>query len=326
MNGIVRWRRGSDETPRLAGARLKTVDPSHQARTAAQQRRVARCHELGRGRLRAAQSVYALDAGPRLTLLRDAATCFIAAQLADIDDSTSQDELDAPSAWAKLEGRIDEGAIPQPPAAVLDARRWLATNRPLEVPGPGEASDALDASFAAVQWLAGGVDPRPPGSTRFRRKLGLIAFMVALGMTVTGLALVAVQPTNLALGKKVQASSQAEGNRRPAGLTNGTLELTSGAQTKEEDAAWFAVDLGEATAVDRVVVYNRGDREGDGNVPLELDVGDSMDALQNVATRTAAFSRTAPWVVSGLHRSARYVRVRRTKKGPLVLDEVEVYR
>jgi hypothetical protein len=294
--------------------------------TPAQQQRIARSHELGRARLRAAESVFALDAAPRLTLLRDAATCFIAALLAGLDPASAEDELDAPSAWEKLKKRTDDGVIPQPPPAVLAARRWLATNQPLEVPGPGEASDALDASFAAVHWLAGRCDPRSPTRTRYYRKLGIIAFATALGTTILGLVLIALQPTNLALAKKVQASSQADGNRRPAGLTNGILELTSGAETKEDDVAWFVVDLGDNTAIDRVVVYNRGDREGDGNVPLELDVGESMEALKNVATRTTAFSRTSPWAVTGLHRSARYVRVRRTKKGPLVLDEIEVYR
>jgi hypothetical protein len=295
-------------------------------RTPAQQQRVARCHDLGLARLRAAQSVFALDAGPRLTLLRDSATCFIAALLADAGEAIVEDELDAPSAWEKLQRRIDDGAIPQPPPAVLAARPWLASNRPLEAPGAGEASDVLDAAFGAAHWLAGLCDPRVFAVVRGRRKLGLVAFAAALAATLAGLAVIALQPTNLALGKKVQASSQADGNRRPAGLTNGTLELTFGAETKEEDAAWFVVDLGAATAIDRIVVYNRGDHEGDGNVPLELEVGESMDALKSVGTRTEAFSRTDPWVVRGLHRSARYIRVRRTTKGPLLLDEVEVYR
>jgi hypothetical protein len=151
--------------------------------------------------------------------------------------------------------------------------------------------------------------------------------VLALAATIVGLVAVALAPKNLALGKKVTGSSQPDkSNRRPAGLTNGSLELSFGAETKEEDAPFFVVDLGEPARIDRVAVYNRGDHEGDGNVPLALDVGEALDAMATVGQRTAPFGRTDPWVVRGLDRTVRYVRVRRTTKGPLVLDEVEVYR
>ncbi len=159
------------------------------------------------------------------------------------------------------------------------------------------------------------------------RAAGSIVYVLALAASITGLVAFALAPRNLALGKKVTASSQPDkSNRRPAGLTNGSLELSFGAETKEEDAPFFVVDLGEPMKIDRVVVYNRGDHEGDGNVPLALDVGEALDAMATVGQRSAPFTRTDPWVVRGLDRTARYVRVRRTSKGPLVLDELEVYR
>ena len=55
-------------------------------------------------------------------------------------------------------------------------------------------------------------------------------------------------------------------------------------------------------------------------------MGDSLTALETVATRKDLFTRNRPWTVEGLHRTARYVRVRRTVRGALSLDEIEVYR
>lgn len=296
-------------------------------RTKAQQQRVERCHRLGRERLHAAESVFTLDAGPRLSLLRDAATCFIGALLVDGDEGADVDALEAPAAWERLQAKIDEGVLPRPPPAVLAARRWLVDGKPLDPPGPGESSDALDAAFAAVRWLRERCDPRARWSARTARTLGAVVLALALATSVAGLVAMALAPRDLALGKKVTSSTQPEkSNRRPAGLTNGSLELSFGAETKEEDAPWFVVDLGEPTAIDRVVVYNRGDHEGDGNVPLALDVGEALDAMDTVGMRSTPFTRGDPWIVRGLQRTARYVRVRRTTKGPLVLDEIEVYR
>jgi hypothetical protein len=159
------------------------------------------------------------------------------------------------------------------------------------------------------------------------RAAGTVVYALALAATIAGLVAFALAPKNLALGKKVTGSSQPDkSNRRPAGLTNGSLEQSCGAETKEEDAPFFVVDLGEPTKIDRVAVYNRGDHEGDGNVPLALDVGEALDSMATVGERKTPFTRTDPWVVRGLDRTVRYVRVRRTSKGPLVLDEVEVYR
>jgi hypothetical protein len=169
--------------------------------------------------------------------------------------------------------------------------------------------------------------PCPGLGGRRVRTAGSVVYVLALGASIVGLVAVALAPRDLALGKKVTGSSQPDkSNRRPAGLTNGSLELSFGAETKEEEAPFFVVDLGEPTRIDRVAVYNRGDHEGDGNVPLALDVGEALDAMTTVGERAAPFTRQDPWVVRGLDRTARYVRVRRKTKGPLVLDEVEVYR
>jgi hypothetical protein len=291
------------------------------------QARRERCFQLGRERVRAAESVYALEPGPRLTLLRDAATCFVAAILLGTADADDVDDLQAPAAWERLQRQIDGGALGPAPPELAVARRWLASPSPLDLPdGPGEATDALHAASAAVRWLAGLCDPRKATSKR-RGKTGSVLLGVAIVLSIAGLGGAALAPRDLALGRPARSSSQPEkSNRRPAGLTNGILELTSGAETAEEDAPWFLVDLGQPTAIDRVVVANRGDATGAENLPLELALGDTPETLERVATRTTPFSRKEPWVEKGLGRTARYVRVRRTTKGPLVLDEIEVYR
>jgi hypothetical protein len=254
----------------------------------------------------------------------------VAAIVLNADASAHRDveSIEPAQAWERLDAMIDTGALAQPPPEVGAARRWLATVRPLQQPvGPGQEDDALAAAFVAVRWLARQADPRTPAAVMRARRVRRAGLSVGVAVLAAAVLAVALRPRNIARDKPVTGSSQPEGSsRRPAGLTNGLVELTCGAETKEEASPWFVVDLGASEALDRIVVYNRGDRDPAANLPLALDVGDSLASLETVATRTETFTRTRPWTVSGLHRAARYVRVRKTTPGSLALGEIEVYR
>jgi hypothetical protein len=283
---------------------------------------------MGRERERAARSLYASSVGPRLALLRDAAACFVGALALDEDARADVGELEPRSAWERLDAMVDRGVVAKLPPEVVAARRWLASSRPLREPdAPGEEEDAVASAFAAVRWLARQVEPRTPAAVQGSRGLSRGAAAVGAAVAVaTGLA-VLLAPTDIARGKAVAASSIPDGsNRRPPGLTNGLVEMTCGAETKDEPSAWFIIDLDAPQAFNRVVVYNRGDGNPADSVPLALEVGDSLGAFETVATRTEPFTRTRPWTVTGLHRTARYVRVRKTTKGALALGEIEIYR
>ena len=299
-------------------------------RTEAQQQAVERCHRLGRERLRAARSVYSLDVGPRLGLLRDAATCFVAAIAVDVDAGAEADldGLEAADAWSRLDELVAGGALPGPPPELATARPWLASSSPLVTPArEGVASDAIASAFVAVRWLSCRVEPRTPVTARRARFLRIGGLALGALLLVGAVLAVVLAPRNIARGKTAMASSVPDGsNRHPSGLTNGSRELTCGAETKDEASSWFVIDFDKLTYFDRVVVYNRGDGNPAENLPLALEVGDSLTALETVATRTEPFTRTQPWIVHGLNREARYVRVRKTERGALSLDEIEVYR
>jgi hypothetical protein len=297
-------------------------------RTPEQQRAVARAHRMGRERERAARSVFSPGVGPRLALLRDAAVCFVAAVALDDDAGADVAAMGPEEAWERLDALVERGTVAKPPADVAAARRWLAASRPLEEPeAPGEQEDAIAAAFASVRWLARCVDPRTPAAVRRQGMLRRAALAVGVAVLLASGLAMALAPVNIALDKPVSASSIPEGStRRPAGLTNGRVELTCGAETKHDGSPWFAVDLGAPQAIDRVVVYNRGDGDPAESLPLALEVGDSLTSFETVATRTDAFTRTRPWTAAGLHRTARFVRVRKTTSGTLALAEIEIYR
>ncbi len=280
--------------------------------------------------MRAAQSLLSLDAGPRLALLRDAATCFIGALAVDADPAMEDDvkRLDAEAAWARLDEMTRGGALGARPAQLDAARAWIGSSRPLATADRGAAAEeALAASFAAVRWLARRIDPRSPAAARRAGQLRVAALVLGAGVVVGGVLAAVRWPRNEALGKNVLASSVPAGSRHPpAGLTNGRIELTFGAETEDEPSPWFVVDLGAPTPVDEVVVYDRGDGDPAANLPLVLELGDSLTSLETVATRTEPFTRHDPWRSRGLHHTARFVRVRKARKGALTLDEIEVYR
>ena len=296
-------------------------------RTDRQQRMVARCHALGRELERAARSVFSQDAGPRLGLLRDAATCFVAAAAADADPEAEVTSFDASAAWLKLDSLVAQGVVAPLPEGVTAARRWLAAARPVEAPAGEEGRLAVASAFAAVRWLAKRVEPRTPGGVRRARVVQATALGAVLFAVVVGMAARALAPRDLALGKPVTASSKDESHgRRPAGLTNGIVEDTCGAETANDDEApWFLVDLGEARPLRRVVVVTRGDGEPNDNLPLEVAVGETPSSLTTLGARTSPFDPTRRWTLDVGGRKVRYVRVRKTTRGLLALAEVEAY-
>jgi peptidoglycan/LPS O-acetylase OafA/YrhL len=153
---------------------------------------------------------------------------------------------------------------------------------------------------------------------------GIVAVLLALVYYRHDLEL-AVGPRNLALGKAVTASSQAEGRGPPALLTNGLLEPEYGLHTKKEDHPWAVIDLGAPTSIGAIRVYNRADGYQDEPLPMSVSLSVDGKSYVTMAWEDCLFTQSFPWRIRGAGRMARYVRLRVERESTLCLSEVEVF-
>ncbi|NLY02474.1 MAG: hypothetical protein GXY83_40860 [Rhodopirellula sp.] len=109
------------------------------------------------------------------------------------------------------------------------------------------------------------------------------------------------------------------------GVKNGTW----GFHTQNEDQPWWQVDLGQATPLDRIVLFNRCDGCAARNnrilVLLSNDANAWEQAYQHDGTTFYGHSGGKPLTVPLAGRKARYVRLQLPGKGYFHLDEVETY-
>ncbi|MCY3020415.1 MAG: discoidin domain-containing protein [Planctomycetota bacterium] len=129
------------------------------------------------------------------------------------------------------------------------------------------------------------------------------------------------------------AVNQGGGSVKPeedaAGGVDGVKDGKWGFHTENEDNPWWQVDLGKATALDRVVLYNRCDDCGGRNVRIMVLLSDDAKAFkqayQHDGTPFSGYSDKKPLSVAMKGASARYVRLALSGKSYFHLDEVEVY-
>jgi hypothetical protein len=258
-------------------------------------------------------------------LYREAAALLVAAAALEADPATSaEDALAAP--WETLDALVRAGKVPPPPPAVAEARAALA---PAPLLADDEAApEALRARHLTVQsgvaWLRALSEPRTPGELRLARavrvSVAALVVVVALVKIVSSLDV----PTNLALHKKVTASSRHPASLAPAdngGLVNGEIEAGYGVHTGLSGAV--TIDLGAVFALGRVVVHNRADAWLDDGLPLTLELSEDGSTFSPLETRAAHFTASSPWVADANNRRARFVRVRSDRY--VVLTEVEVF-
>jgi hypothetical protein len=159
---------------------------------------------------------------------------------------------------------------------------------------------------------------------RFGRRAALVIVVAWLGYRA--FAGLFAQP-DLALGKPVRASSHQSGTPDPSGLVDGKIADTYGFHTSTSAKdPWAMIDLGRATDVRRVVVYNRSDINLNDGLPFAVDVSDDGSTFREVAHRDTPFGDGSflapPWTAT-IHEQTRYVRIRGTHY--MALNEVEVF-
>ena len=114
-----------------------------------------------------------------------------------------------------------------------------------------------------------------------------------------------------------------------AGGCDGVKTGKWGFHTADEPNPWWQVDLGKATALDRVVLYNRCDALADRNgrimVLLSSDARTFKQVYQHDGTTFGGQPDNCPLFVPLKGQSARYVRLQLPGHSYFHLDEVEVY-
>ncbi len=130
---------------------------------------------------------------------------------------------------------------------------------------------------------------------------------------------------NLALARPARSSSSRSGGvaaRAVDGTTDGTWGLRSVSHTEDDAQAWWEVDLGAATPVGAIELYNRtdccSDRLADFDVILLGDDRSEVGRIHHADQVGESVSLTA-------NRLARYVRVQLVGSGYLSLAEVKVF-
>ena len=277
--------------------------------------RAARARALAAGGLRSPE-----EAGPAISLLREAVALAVTALLVFRGQHDAETPLSAGEAWQRLETETlpVERALLEPLMASTDT---LAPDR-LETRDALRLRAALEGLLA---WLFRQVELRTVRRIWAVRVLRLSA-VAALLVTLLVVSLVfALAPTNVAAGKPAHSSSRWPGSPDPRGLTDGVRGHGFGAHTQIEQDPWLEVDLGAPHAVRQVVVYHRSDGFERESLPLTLQLSEDHASWRDMGTRTALFTSAEPWVAACNGARGRYVRLTLHGKGYIALSEIEVF-
>lgn len=113
------------------------------------------------------------------------------------------------------------------------------------------------------------------------------------------------------------------------GGCDGVKDGKWGFHTAVEQDPWWQVDLGKATALERIVLYNRCDSCGSRNSRIIVSLSDDgknfRQAWQNDGKLFFGFTDKKPLVTPLNGAPARYVRLHLRAKSYFHLDEVEIY-
>jgi len=206
------------------------------------------------------------------------------------------------------------------------AKLHLAASNPMDLDRltASETSRVAADLDAATQWLAKLVEhPSPSQLTATRIWRIVVAGGVLAGLCVA-CGIWAFSPRNVALHKRVIASSHAFGTT-PEGAVNGKKYEPLGFHSAEEESPWLSIDLGEPHVIRRVKAYGRIDCCLDQSIPLAMEVSDDGNSYREIGEMTEEFSQWDPWVIETRSLVARFVRFRTKRNSALVLSEVEVF-
>jgi hypothetical protein len=156
------------------------------------------------------------------------------------------------------------------------------------------------------------------------QRLWRLGFLVVLLLAGSGTGALRIQralePPDLARGKPFRTSSKwmdCHPERQDCGGTHTSIMF----HTLEEKEPWFELDLGKPQRFARVEVVNRSDCCPDRAIPLVLEVGNDPQHFRAIAKRKQPFSE---WDVEFAPVTARYVRLRVTRRSTLHLERVSV--
>lgn len=273
----------------------------------------------GSGRYEAALSLGAGHEVSTALLLREAVSLLLLAYSAQRNGpSTSRDDV-----WAALEdsAEIFDTTSRQAIEAALRAEGGLADDRT-----PLADLDARNTRlFSAGRALLSRIELRTPKEIRRVRRIRIAVSLSCAILCVVFLALALNKGANLARGRTVSASSIDPQSPSMAQLVDGDAHGAFGAKTSGDASPWLMVDLGTSHAIDRIVVYNRGDGREDDCLPLIAEISLDAQDWHLVDRRTTRFTQDAPWEMRAGGSRARYVRLRVDHFGYLALSEIEVF-
>lgn len=205
------------------------------------------------------------------------------------------------------------------PAALGDNDPGEFSQRPLEA--------QATAARAAQRWLAPHLEAAElsfMAGLRLRiERITRLCFAVSLvaGLVAGAWELVWIQRhPDLARGRPWRASSSYDtcdpAAHRCAGHTTDIFF-----HTQDDASPWLEIDLGAAKRFSRVEVKNRSDNFAERAVPLVIEVSQDGTNFFQVAQRRETFSL---WKAKFSPQTARYVRLRITRKSFLHLERVSV--
>lgn len=188
--------------------------------------------------------------------------------------------------------------------------------------------DAADEA-ALLRDFTDRLDARLDTQRRLRAKLyrqrgvRMVAVLVAFGMLVAGVVLVAgvaLRQPDLAKGKPVKTSSVYGGFNASTHQVDGNPSEVM-FHTNEEQNPWYEVDLGAPTFVGSLEIRNRRDCCSERAVPLVVEVSTDHIKWVEVNRRTEPFTTFHAKV----GREARWIRVSSPKRTWLHLEKVAVH-
>lgn len=146
-----------------------------------------------------------------------------------------------------------------------------------------------------------------------------VGLLGALGWTAVHFIL--PERPDLAKGKTWRTSSQLY-SCHPEKADCGGVKTRILFHTQEEREPWFEYDLGKPTTFRSMTIRNRNDYGPERAVPLVVEVSNDGKSYKEIARRTKTFSE---WKPDFPPQTARYVRLRATRKTFLHLEQIKIH-
>lgn len=212
----------------------------------------------------------------------------------------------------------------EPTARVL-RQDLTSSSEPPDALNPRELALRVAELGAVMPDVLALMTPRSPEREARRSALRNVIVIAGLLASVVAIASYVVRPKNIALHKHATGPSVAF-DAPPSGAVNGRIYENFGYHSDHDPSPWLRIDLGGVYDITRIRVFGRHDCCFSQSIPMVVELSKDGSDFTTLAERTQPFDQIDPWeIVPDQPARARYVQVRKTSKGLLVLAEVEVY-